>query len=467
MNHGSAQGVAETKTSELAVAQFLNMAGRGVAETKTSELTVAHFLNMAGHKGAWMEFGGKPLRNDGILPWDSATAAFLISTGRVKVLNRLYGGVESEEATSDVLAEGIACKDVGVSFVAVAGVALSMGSAVLKTLPFGDAIVTLAEEILAICKAAESNDQVVDTVVKRTCALQHIVKSIQEAQCNKSPSFQELVDILVKLREVCPHRYGSHTLARILSPSLFLQAATKWSTKNMRKRMWGAKKYATLFSSLYDDLDQCVKDVTLAVVADGTANAKKALEKHAQTVSSMMCAQSEQLVLMEQHGSADADALHEKLDLVLQEVQNYDNSDSVDAIVDEVRKFIDTDIKTALQELHETVPALLDAKLADGALAFEKILRDAGLTREQLHDDRARLVQISCELGKKNRVTLESFKSVTWIVLCVRAYRRHENEHIDDGCFERVHRCTTGRRAGRHGRVETNVRRSRPIIGRR
>ena len=93
-----------------------------------------------------------------------------------------------------------------------------------------------------------------------------------------------------------------------------LQAATKWSTKDKRKRMRGAKKYASRFSSLYGDLDRYIQEVTLAVVTEGTTNAAKALEAHSQCVSSMMCAQSQQLELMEQYSSAEADALHGKLD---------------------------------------------------------------------------------------------------------------------------------------------------------
>ena len=163
--------------------------------------------------------------------------------------------------------------------------------------------------------------------------------------------------------------------------------------------MWGAKKYAALFSNLYDDLDRCVSELTLAAVAESTVNATKALEEHVERGSSMMCAQSQQLVLMKEHGLTEADALQEKLEQVLKEIQSHDNSDDVGAIFEEVRKFIDSDVKGALQELRETMPDILDTKLKGAALAFEKTLSDAGLRLEQLHDDRARLIQISCELG--------------------------------------------------------------------
>ena len=105
------------------------------------------------------------------------------------------------------VAGAVACidRDVVAIVGAVAETALSVGSAAIKTLPFGEAFCMLAEEILVVCEAAKSNDEVIATVHKRTSALQHTVVGIQEAKCNTSPSFQQLVDILVKLREVSPH----------------------------------------------------------------------------------------------------------------------------------------------------------------------------------------------------------------------------------------------------------------------
>ena len=122
----------------------------------------------------------------------------------------LYGGVE--ESTNGVVAELTPCIDVIVVgaelipckevVVAFAGVALSVGSAAIRTLPFGEAIGMLAQEILKVCDAMKSNDRVVATVGERIKALQQIVTGIEEAKCNKSAPFQELVDILIKLKEV-------------------------------------------------------------------------------------------------------------------------------------------------------------------------------------------------------------------------------------------------------------------------
>ena len=107
-----------------------------------------------------------------------------------------------------------------------------------------------------------------------------------------------------------------------------------------------------------------------------------------------MCAQSQQLELMEQYSSAKADELHGKLDKLLTDSEN------VGVVVEEVRAFLDTNVKNALQEMHETVPDLLELKLADGTFAIEKILHGERLTREQIQDDRARLIQVSYEVGQ-------------------------------------------------------------------
>ena len=82
-----------------------------------------------------------------------------------------------------------------------------------------------------------------------------------------------------------------------------IRCRIRWKSKNRLKRWWGATKYREIFADVFDHLEQCTRDLTLAVVVENGGS----LELTNRRITEAFQAEGEQLDLI----SAKLDMLME------------------------------------------------------------------------------------------------------------------------------------------------------------
>ena len=132
---------------------------------------------------------------------------------------------------------------------------------VIEELPFGSAITGLGKEIYQIHEALKENDEISKLFTDRLTRVLETVEELSESDFEHEarhgdeapPAFQSLVDVLVNARA----------------------SLHKWSAKNRAKKILGATKYKDLFRGYLDELEACVRDLTLSLAAKDYCEGKK------------------------------------------------------------------------------------------------------------------------------------------------------------------------------------------------
>ena len=128
-------------------------------------------------------------------------------------------------------------------------------AAVLKELPFGDVLKEVLVEVQGSFEACGEDDELAAAALKRATAIIVTAQGLADTEYTASPAYQNFADTLMELR------------AR----------ADKWKSKNWRKRLWGAKKYAELFEKLFGALDSAVQDLTLVLASKISVQTKRSV----------------------------------------------------------------------------------------------------------------------------------------------------------------------------------------------
>ncbi|KAJ8611272.1 hypothetical protein CTAYLR_004136 [Chrysophaeum taylorii] len=242
------------------------------------------------------------------------------------------------------------------------------------SLPFGDAVRVLVAKFVETACLCRENDAMLEEVGRRVERVGSIVDDLVEhnAPCAKnSKSFQALVDTLIKLVEL----------------------AAAWEQKTLARRMWKAREYKEKFTFALKEMSNCVDELTLAVSVEArfdAAELRSHLDSRLSGVETWMASQSYELRQLQFTTRTLVDRIDEM-------TKSRGSPDEMKRLVRDLSTQTGANAGDVLRELQET----LSNDLLDRApVLFGSVLRDAGLTAEEVRDDRRRLVAISAEVGE-------------------------------------------------------------------